>query len=314
MSKFILIDGHALIYRAYHAFPGLTSPSGMLINAVYGFARIMLTSIRDLEPEYIAVAFDHKGKTHREKEFVEYKAQRAPMPDDLIPQIEIIKRFVDALNVPRFELEGFEADDLIGTITCQLKGSLDHVTQPNDTNADVTVTVVTGDKDLLQLVRPGVSVFMPSRTKDQGDINYGREQVFEKMGVYPEQVIDLKALMGDASDNIPGVKGIGKKTAATLIQTFGTLDALYTAIEAEKSGLKGATLQKLIDGKESAYLSQKLATIECSVPVEFNLEKCRVTQYDKQTVVDLFHELDFKSLVPLLPKDDFENSVQSALF
>ena len=126
-SKFILIDGHALIYRAYHAFPGLTSPTGMLINAVYGFARIMLTSIRDLEPEYIAVAFDHKGPTNREKEFADYKAQRAPMPDDLKPQIEIIKHVVDAMNIPRFEVEGFEADDIIGMISCQLAGEPLHM-------------------------------------------------------------------------------------------------------------------------------------------------------------------------------------------
>lgn len=339
MSKFVIIDGHALIYRAYHAFPGLTSPSGQLVNAVYGFSRILLAGIRDLEPEYIAVAFDHKGKTNREKEFAEYKAQRPSMPDDLIPQIEIIKRVVDALNIPRFELEGYEADDLIGTIANDIAGdrcsslpvistaekrngeisnqtkdsSIPLRSTQND-NLEVETIIITGDKDLLQLVREGVKVYMPGRSKDQGDIMYEREQVYNKLGVYPEQVVDLKALMGDASDNIPGVRGIGKKTAATLIQKFGTLDALYEAIEKETSGLKGAALQKLIDGKETAYLSQRLATIECNVNIPFELEQCRVTRYDKEKVSELFRELDFKSLIQLLPKDEFENTVQGALF
>lgn len=304
-SNFILIDGHALIYRAYHAFPGLTSPKGILVNAVYGFSRILLTVIRDFQPEYIAVAFDHKGKTKREDDFAEYKAHRPEMPDDLKPQIEIIKQVVDALNIPRFEVEGYEADDLIGTIACHLAELKEQ---------QVGVTIVTGDKDLLQLVRPGIDVYMPSRMKGQGDINYQRQQVFDKLGVYPEQVVDLKALMGDASDNIPGVKGIGKKTAATLIQTFQSLDQLYAAIENESSGLKGAVLQKLIDGKESAYMSQKLATILCDIPIDFKLEDCRVTNYDKHAVASLFEELDFKSLKQLLPKDEFENSVQGALF
>lgn len=307
MNRFIILDGHAIIYRAYYAFPELTDPQGRLVNAVYGFSRILLTSIRDFEPEYIAVAFDHKAPTKRSEQFEAYKAQRAPMPEDMKPQIEIIKEVVTALNIPQFEIAGFEADDLIGTIVRQVGEARRSSDQPD-------IVVITGDKDLFQLVDDHVHVFIPGRGKFSTDKEYDAQGVEQKLGVLPSQVVDLKALMGDSSDNIPGVKGIGPKSAAGLIKTFGSLNSVYQAVQAGDERIKGATLQKLTDGKESAYLSQELATIVQDAPLTFELSKCAVREYNKDDVAKLFEQLHFDSLVQLLPKDEFEQGVQAALF
>ncbi len=311
-DRFIIFDGHALMYRAYHAFPELTSPAGVKVNAVYGFSRILLTVIRDFEPEYIAVTFDHKGKTKRAEKYEDYKAHRPEMPDDLKPQVEIIKEVVTALNIPTFVQEGIEADDLIGSIA--------KIMQLPDGHSDsVLTTVVSGDKDLLQLVTEDLSVWIPGN-KWSRDTEYFETEVIKKMGVTPHGVIDLKALMGDASDNIPGVKGVGKVTARKLLSEFGTLEALYEAVDrVAESGeahdlLKGATLKKLVVDKKMAFMSQDLARIDVDVPIDFNLEKCTVKDYDKQVVIDLFDSLEFSSLVRLLPQDTFEESVQEALF
>lgn len=312
-QRLILIDGHALIYRAYHAFPGLTASDGTLVNAVYGFSRILLTVLRDFHPEYCVVTFDHKGPTQRAQAYAEYKAHRPEMPDDLKPQIQLIKDLVTVLNIPQFSLQGYEADDLIGTITLQLRPKL-----------GIFSTVVTGDKDLFQLVDDQVSVWIPGRSVRRGaqpvDVEYDREHVYQKMGVYPEQIVDLKALMGDASDNIPGVKGVGPKTAASLIATFGTLDGIYAALADERllqthaALLKPHLVEKLQASKDIAYLSQDLARIQRDVPLEFTLEDCLVQSYDKAQVTQKFEELEFRSLIPLLPKDEFEVAVQAALF
>lgn len=309
-SRFVIFDGHGLIYRAYHAFPPLNTGDGVLVNAVYGFSRILLTALNDLHPEYVAVAFDHKLPTLRSQEYKEYKAHRPSMPDDLKPQIAIVKDVVTALNIPQFELAGYEADDLIGTVTEKLKAE-----------NEVESVIVTGDKDMFQLVDEKTHVWMPSRSKQGIDeTEYDPQGVTTKMGVRPDQIVDLKALMGDSSDNIPGVKGVGSKTAQTLIQTFQNLDAIYAKLEElEKTGekdpvLKGALLQKLREGKDDAYLSQKLARIDRTVPIDFTLEPCQVSSYDKEKVSQLFDKLQFRSLVPLLPKDEFELGIQSALF
>lgn len=308
--RFVIFDGHALIYRAYHAFPGLSTSEGVLVNAVYGFSRILLTVLRDIHPEFVAVAFDHKGPTHRSQNYVEYKAHRPEMPDDLKPQIQLVKEVVMALNIPQFELNGYEADDLIGTITEKL-----------NTQKDFLSIIVTGDKDLFQLVTDRTHVWMPGRGKQKSeDTEYDIEGVVKKMGVRPDQIVDLKALMGDASDNIPGVPGIGAKTASTLITTFDSLDGVYKRVtELQESGatdavIKGAVLTKLVSGKDSAYMSQQLATIDRAVPIDFTVEPCSVSSYEKEKVSELFEKLDFKSLIPLLPKDEFELGIQSALF
>ena len=305
--KFLLVDAHALIYRAYYAIPNLTDPNGKLVNAVYGFSKMVLNAISYFEPEYAAVCFDHPKPTFRHKKFDGYKAQRAKMPDDLIPQIQIVKDVVAALGIPKFEIEGFEADDLIGTVNCKVE----------DLDGQLLTIIVTGDQDSFQLVDNDTHIWMPARGKQKGDIEYDAALVEKKLGIKPLQVIDLKALMGDNSDNIPGIKGIGPKTAAALIQRFGTIEKIYDFLEKNPMGdtlLKGGLLEKLQNGKESAFMSKDLATIECGAPIDFNLENCRVTSYDKNQIIEIFRSLDFKSLINALPKDAFETSVQEALF
>lgn len=308
--KFVIVDGHGIIYRAYHAFPPLSTTDGTLVNAVYGFSRILLTAIRNLEPEYLAVAFDHKAPTKRSEAYQEYKANRPEMPDDLKPQIELVKDVVSTLNIPQFEQAGVEADDLIGSITKDLSD-----------NPETQGTIVTSDKDLLQLVDKEIHVWMPGRGRGNLDTEYDEDEVRAKLGVSPLQIIDLKALMGDSSDNIPGVKGIGKKTAQKLITEFGSLDAVYDRVDelqkdesAMDELIKGAVLTKLIVDKENAYLSRELATIDRNVKTDFSLENCRVTAYDKEAAAKLFEKLQFDSLVNLLPKDEFEVGIQNALF
>ncbi len=306
-NKFLLVDAHALIYRAYYAIPNLTDPNGQLVNAVYGFSKMVLNAISYFEPEYAAVCFDHPKPTFRHKKFDGYKAQRAKMPDDLIPQIQIVKDVVQALGIPKFELEGFEADDLIGTVNRKVE-NLDN---------ELLTIIVTGDQDSFQLVDNDTHIWMPARGKQKGDIEYDAALVEKKWGIKPLQVIDMKALMGDSSDNIPGVKGVGPKTAAALIQKFETIEKIYEFLDKNPEGddlIKGALLPKLIDGKESAIMSKDLATIECKVPIDFDLENCRVTSYDKNKVIEIFQKFGFKSLISTLPKDDFETSVQEALF
>lgn len=338
-EKFLFLDGHAIIYRAYHALKELTDPSGKPINAVYGFARILLKVINDYDPRYIAVAFDHKnGKSKRVADFDRYKAQRPPMPEDLITQVAVIKELVAAFNIPQFELDGFEADDLLGTISKQ-------VAQENSSSKKdphVLTVIVTGDKDILQLVTDNTThIFIPGRGRFSTDREYDEAGVMQKLGVRPAQIPDLKALMGDPSDNIPGVKGVGEKTATKLIQEFGSLEHLYETVaelvnkpkliskaelrSQETSGeksrkkiesplLKGAVLTKLIADKEMAFLSKRLATIQQDAPVDFNLAACVTKDYDKNRVSGLFEQYSFNSLRGLLPKDKFEETVQEALF
>ena len=304
----LVFDGHALLYRAYHAFPDLTAPDGRLVNAVYGFTRIMLTVLRRYDPQYLAVAFDHPTKTFRHDKFAEYKANRVEMPDELKTQSQLVREMVKNLNIPQFELAGYEADDLIGTLAAQVQQQ-----------GQLSVVIVTGDKDLLQLVNDSVHVFIPKRGQKGEDIEYDRPQVQKKMGVTPDRVVELKALMGDASDNVPGVRGIGQKTAQKLIAEFGNLERLYQAVGEESAGqqqplLKGSVLEKLKAGRDSAFASRELVKIDTHAPIKLELADCLVSGYDKEQAVKLFEELGFRSLVKLLPADDFEVGVQGALF
>jgi len=306
-KTFLLVDGHALIYRSFYGFPKeLTTKTGQLINAVYGFSRILLTVIQRQEPTHIAVAFDHPKPTNRHKEFAEYKANRPTMPEELQHQVGIIKDVVSALNIPQFEVEGFEADDLIGTINRKVE-KLDK---------ELLTVILTGDKDMFQLVDNDTHVYLPGRGKFQTDKEYDIEGVKEKVGVTPTQVPDLKGLMGDSSDNIPGVKGIGPKTASGLIQAFGSVEQVYAALEAGQDNklFTPSVKSKLLADKASALASKSLATIITDAPIDFVLDDCLVNSYDKEKISNLFLDLDFKSLISLLPPDEFESSVQEALF
>lgn len=312
-TTLMLIDGHALAYRAYHAFPPLTSPDGELVNAVYGFNRILLTVLRDLEPKYLAACFDMPKPTFRHTAYVGYKAQRKEMPADLPAQIDRIKVIVQALNIPLFGIEGYEADDVIGTIAREAcEGTMDHIEK---------VLIVTGDRDAFQLVDDRVHVYMPPRGKDAFSQEYGPQEVEAKMGLRPDQIVDYKALAGDASDNIPGVHGIGDKTAVRLLQTFGTVEAIYEGLknpdsltESQKSILKPKVVENLANDYESMVMSKQLATIDTHVPITLSIEDCVVQNYDKKEATKIFEELGFKSLVKLLPQDQFEGNVQEALF
>ena len=305
----VLIDGHAVVFRAFYAFPPLTTSEGELVNAVYGFTRIVLKVIRDLHPEYIAVSFDMAKPTFRHTAFAGYKAQRKEVPSELLGQLGRVHEVVQALNIPIFEIGGYEADDIIGTIATKAAGK------------SLKTIIVTGDRDAYQLVKDGiVTVYMPPRGNDDAK-EYAEEDVKEKMGIGPDQIIDYKALAGDASDNIPGVAGVGPKTATTLLQTFGSVDGVYKALAhpqkltpKQKTVLKESLVKKLVDSHDNAFLSQKLATIDCNVPLTFNVKDCAVSGYDKKIAVELIQKLGFKSLVNMLPSDEFEQEVQGALF
>ena len=300
MSRLILIDGHALLHRAYHAFPlSLTTSKGEIVNAVYGFTRILLGVIDELKPEYLAVAFDTGKPTFRHQEFVGYQAQRPHMDLELKDQIARVIEVVQALNLPIFTLEGFEADDVIGTLATQA--------------SRVETIIVTGDKDILQLVNQTTHVYMPGRGNDPATL-YDEDKVKDFLGVLPEQIVDYKALVGDPSDNYPGVNGVGPKTAVKLLTRYTSLDNIYTHLGELDPKLR----RKLIDGEEAAYLSQKLARIVTAAPVTLDLSACQLSDYDTAKASKLFEELEFRSLLKKLPeakpKDDKIKGEQIHIF
>ncbi|MBI2635100.1 MAG: DNA polymerase I [Parcubacteria group bacterium] len=287
MKRLILIDSHALIHRAYHALPPLTTKSGELVNAVYGFTSILIKTISGFKPDYIVAAFDAPGATFRHEEYKEYKATRVKAPDELYIQIPRVKEILNAFKIPIFEKSGFEADDIIGTISKNLRGK------------NVEVLILTGDMDNFQLVGKNVKVLYspPSAAKEQ--IVYDSKKVEERFGgLKPEQLIDFKGLKGDPSDNIPGVKGIGEKTAIALIDRFENIENLYKTIKKGKiKEISAAVFEKLKTGKEAAFFSKKLATIKQNVPIKFNLKESEFGKFDKEKLFKLLGELGFVSLV-----------------
>lgn len=298
-KKLILIDGNAIIHRAYHALPPFTTKKGELVNAVYGFSSTLLSVISDFKPDYVVASFDLAGKTFRHEKFEDYKATRVKGDDELYAQIPRVKEVVEAFNIPIYEKAGFEADDVIGTIAKQIKENKD----------TIETIIVTGDMDTLQLVNDTTKVYTMRRGLSDS-ILYDKDRVIERYGLNPDQIIDYKALRGDSSDNIPGVKGIGEKTAVTLLQKYTTLDGVYENIEE----IKGAVKDKLVRDKVQAYLSQELATISLDAPVEFELEKSVLHDYDREKIVKLFSELNFFSLIKRLPTTDtkLRNAFESA--
>jgi DNA polymerase-1 len=286
MKRLVLIDGHAILHRAYFAFPKtLKTRRGELVNAVYGFSRILLSVLEKLHPEYVAVAFDLPEPTFRHKEYLGYQIQRPKMDEELKGQIERVNEVIQALNIPIFAVSGFEADDVIGTLARQA------------VKKKTEAVIITGDKDMMQLVNQMVKIYAPQKGLAEGEL-FDRQKVKKELGVFPEQVVDYKGLTGDASDNYPGVPGIGPKTATQLLQKFGNLDKIYREIKKiENKKLR----ERLTQGKESAALSKKLAKIVTNVPIGLDLKACRVHDYDRQKAVGLFAELGFKSLIDKLP-------------
>jgi len=280
----VLLDGNALIHRAFHALPPLTTKEGELVNAAYGFTMTLLSVLEKFHPEYIAASFDLAGPTFRHEQFAEYKATRVKAPDELYAQIPRVKEIVQAFNIPIFEKEGYEADDCVGTLARQAE------------QQNVEVIIVTGDNDVLQLVTPMVKVFT-LRKGIKDTVLYDEKGVEEKYGFQPGQLPDYKGLAGDASDNIPGVAGIGGKTATDLIQSFGTLENIYAHLKEVKESVR----KKLETDKEKAFLSKELGAIDTDAPMELNLSACVSKDFDRGTVTKLFQELGFYSLIKRLP-------------
>jgi len=336
-NRFVLIDAFALIHRAFHALPPLTNKDGVQLNAVYGFTSALLSSIDKLQPEYLACAFDLPKPTKRHLEYIEYKAHRAPTPDELVSQIPYVKEILKTFNIPIVAAEGYEGEDVIATIIRK--------TENRKQKTDMEFIIVTGDLDCLQLVDDSTNVYSMARGVNQA-VLYDEEKVRERYGLTPSQFVDFKALKGDASDNIPGVKGIGEKTAINLIQKFGSLEKVYREIEghseaqveespanagssirersfatarddtkklSENAKISEKNIRLLLEQKEQAFLSQKLSKIDNSAPIDFRLNDAKIHDYDKEKVKKLFLELGFKSLVSRLPEEKREDSQQKLL-
>jgi DNA polymerase-1 len=305
-NRLVLIDGHAILHRAFHAFPPtLTTRKGELVNAVYGFTRMLLSVIGDLQPECIAVAFDLPKPTFRHKEYLGYQSQRPKMDEELAGQIERVRQVVEAMGIPSFTAEGFEADDVMATLAKQaikdpkIRRSEDPKGRKKEKkNIEIDeVVIVTGDRDIMQLVTDRVKVYAPQRSFTEAKL-YGPEEVKDYLGVKPKEIVDYKALVGDPSDNYPGVAGVGPKTAVGLLTRYGTLEGIYAHLNKIENEMLRV---KLRSGKESALLSQKLARIVTTAPVKLDLKKCLVKDYDPAAVREVFEELEFKSLIGKLP-------------
>ncbi len=301
MQKFVLIDGNALVHRGFHAIPpSMKTKDGILTNGVYGFTTMLLNVFTKIKPEYIAVTFDKAKPTFRHELYKEYKAQRVKAPQELYDQIPLVKKVVRAFNIPIFEKDGFEADDLLGTLSLEITKKC----------SSAEVIIVTGDSDTLQLINDRVKVF--TLKKGFSDtVLYDEAMIKEKFGLVPLQLIDMKSFAGDQSDNIPGVKGIGKKGAEELIKKFGTLEKVFEAFEKEDLRLEKRYAKKLEGAKESALFSKKLVTIKKDVPVIFDMEKCKMKDFSAEEVREIFKELGFRSLMDRVPKSDNEEKIEN---
>ncbi|WP_418792093.1 DNA polymerase I [Phosphitispora sp. TUW77] len=279
-TRIMILDGNSLIYRAFYAIPLLTSSEGIYTNAVYGFINMMLKVLSDEKPGCIAVAFDKGKVTFRNEKFDDYKGTRKATPDELKPQFAYVKEILKAMNIPIYELEGYEADDLIGTVTRKAE------------EEGYASIVVTGDRDALQLISQATSVMLTKKGISETEV-YDIDKVMEKYGLVPEQMIDVKGLMGDSSDNIPGVPGIGEKTALKLINTYGSLENIYENI----NELTPKMREKLDENHDMAFLSRELATIVRDVPFELDLMECHLEEPDYEKLMPLLRKLEFKTLI-----------------
>ena len=281
-KKFVIIDAMALAYKAYFVFINrpLVSTKGEPTSAVFGFLNQLMKILEDTKPDYLAVAFDSKEKTFRHERYEGYKASRAEMPEDMVPQIGRIKEIITAMNIPLYIKPGYEADDIIGTAVCKAE------------EKGLESFVITPDKDFNQLVTEKVKIVRPGKSTEE-IVFYDVKKVNDEFGFEPKQMIDYLALIGDKSDDIPGIAGIGPKTALPLIQKYGSVESIYEHIdEIEKPALK----KKLVEGEANAFLSKELATIHCEVPLEFDFEKARMSEPDFDKLREIFLQVEFKNL------------------
>ncbi|PKM80243.1 MAG: DNA polymerase I [Firmicutes bacterium HGW-Firmicutes-14] len=279
-DKFMILDGNSLIHRAFYAIPLLSTSEGVFTNAVYGFVNMLMRILGDEKPACVAVAFDKGRVTFRTEQFEDYKSHRKPTPEELRPQFALAKEVLGAMGIPVYELEGYEADDLIGTVT--------RLAEEQGYNS----IIVTGDRDALQLVSAMTRVLLTKKGISELEV-YDPERVNERYGLTPDQMKDLKGLMGDSSDNIPGVPGVGEKTALKLIQQYGSIEKVYDNL----GDLSPKLRQKLADNREIAFLSRELATIVRDVPYEMDLARCNLNEPDYEALLALFRKLEFRTLV-----------------
>ena len=289
MEKFVLIDGNSIMNRAFYGIMGskmLTTKDGKYTNAVYGFLAIMFKLLEDVKPKYMAVSFDLKAPTARHKMYEGYKANRKGMPDELAEQMPIIKEILRAMNIDIVEMEGYEADDVLGTLSRYGE------------KQGLEVIILSGDRDTFQLATNKITIRIPHTKGGKSETDeYDEKKIEEKYGLKPKQLIEVKGLQGDASDNIPGVPGIGEKTALKLIQEYGSIDNLYKKIEEEKDDLKGKQREKIIENKDLAMLSRTLGTINVEVPIKDDLNDFKVEEWNKEKVLEIFKELNFNRYI-----------------
>lgn len=304
-TDFVLIDGNAILHRSYHATPHF-EVNGRLVNSIYGFISTFFSTLEKFKPEYIAIAFDVKGPTFRDEIFNQYKAKRVKPPQEFYDQIPDVWDFVRTMDIPLLSKEGFEADDVIGTIAKRINGDL----------KEGEVIIVTGDQDTLQLVDKRTKVAMPAMGKIKETV-YDEAAVLGKFGLKPSQIIDYKALSGDSSDNIPGVRGIGEKTAQALLREYGSLEGIYKALrdqEAFVNKFRIGVFNKLLAGQADASMSQELATIKTDVALDFKLSDARSHDFDEEKVISFLNKYRFKSLIKRMPRSHRSSGQQGSLF
>lgn len=287
MDKLLLIDGNSIMNRAFYGIMGrniLQTPDGIYTNAIYGFLQILFKTVEDMEPTHIAIAFDLKGPTKRHEIYSEYKAGRSETPDELVMQFPIIKDVLKAMNIRIFELEGYEADDILGTLSKQ--------------NGDLEIEILTGDRDYFQLIDNNISVILP-RTRGGVTENefYDVKRIEKEFGIKPIDFIETKGLQGDTSDNIPGIPGIGEKTALKLIQEYKNIDGLYNAIKENKDNLSPKQKENIINFKEQAYLSKKLGEIDINVPIKYKVDELLKEEWNNVEVFNLFYKLHLNKFI-----------------
>lgn len=329
MKHLVLIDGNAILHRAFYALPDtITLKDGTPVNAVYGFTSMLLRIVQDLEPYYLICAFDLPEPTFRDQIYEDYRAQRPPTPEKLVDQVELTKDVVRAFGIPIYEEEGYEADDVIGSLASQARNlkskeqkskrhrETDSRTIGQSNNEAIEVIIVSGDRDLLQLVDEHIRCYMPVRGLSEAKM-YGVVEVGEKYGIHPEQMVDYKALVGDPSDNYLGVKGIGPKTAVKLLEKYGTLEEIYQKLSKEtEDGEPTVLVSKKIsnalrENREDAMMAKELAQIVTDVPVELDPAEAKLGDLANSDVEALFKELEFKTLWGRVKKTQKEETGNS---
>ncbi|MDD4561234.1 MAG: DNA polymerase I [Candidatus Dojkabacteria bacterium] len=294
-DRFLAIDANAIIHRAFHAYPStLQTEDGIQVNALYGFTVMLLSALKSFEPKYVLCSFDTHEPTFRHVEYMDYKATRAPTDQSLIDQFPLVEEILKAFNIPVLKKDGFEADDILGTIA-------KYVSSGKWSGENLELYILSGDRDLLQLVNEKVKVCLPSGSF-KNLVAYDREGTYRYLGLYPEQLVDFKAFAGDSSDNIPGVKGVGEKTTLLLLEKFGDFEGIYNNLKE----IKPRYAKLLLEGVEQAELSRRLARIEQEVGLDVRLEGCLLRDFDKKKVLEMFKKYSFKSLISRLDevKDD----------